>query len=88
MEEQGVTKQFIIRKPNTIHGKLNCLYDETSVSEFVFWDIVKSKVKEITKGYEDKYNEAIKQVTDIINEGGSITVIDRNFEIRTKKKRK
>lgn len=62
----------------------NVIGDKSKVSEQIFWNILKSKVKELTADVPDKYDEAFKMTKDFLLSGQSknITIMDTWFEIK------
>ena len=61
--------------------QFNVIGDKSKVSEQLFWQTVKSKVKEITEGQSEKFDEVMEKVKDTLNKS-SLTIIDIWFEIK------
>lgn len=59
----------------------NVIGDKSKVSEQLFWQIVNSKVKEITETQPEKFDEVIETVKKQLAKG-SLTIIDTWFEIK------
>lgn len=57
--------------------------DKSKVTEDLFWDNVKSKVKELTAEQPDKYDETFERAkTHLVNNRSSLTILDTWFEIK------
>ncbi len=57
--------------------------DKSKVTEDLFWDNVKIKVKELTAEQPDKYDETFEMVKNcIVNNRSSLTILDTWFEIK------
>ena len=57
--------------------------DKTKVAEELFWEEVKSKVKELTAEQSDKYDETFERAkTHLVNNRSSLTILDTWFEIK------
>ena len=57
--------------------------DKSKVTEDLFWDNVKSKVKELTAEQPDKYDETFERSkTHLANNRSSLTILDTWFEIK------
>jgi hypothetical protein len=59
------------------------LGDKSKVTEDLFWDNVKSKVKELTESEPDKYEEVFERAKDyLVNKKSSLTILGTWFEIK------
>lgn len=54
---------------------------KSTVTEELFWQTVKTKVKEITAKQPKRYEEVLTSVTDHLK-NGSLTILDTWFEIK------
>ncbi|MFV0376891.1 MAG: hypothetical protein ACK5JD_06255 [Mangrovibacterium sp.] len=64
-------------------GQFNVIGDKSKVTEQLFWQIVKSKVKEITETQPEKFDEVIELVRTHLQKQ-SIVIIDTWLEIKGK----
>lgn len=69
-------------------GNFEAVDLKEKVSENVFWELVDKKVVEITNDKPDKYDEALKTVTEHLLKGkaksskNSIQILDMWFEVQ------
>jgi hypothetical protein len=63
--------------------QFNVIGYKSKVTEQLFWQTVKSKVKEITETQPEKFDEVMAQVKTHLKKQ-SVTIIDTWFEIKGK----
>jgi hypothetical protein len=57
--------------------------DKSKVTEELFWDNVKSKVKELTEKQPEKYDETFERAKNhLVNNKSSLTILDTWFEVK------
>lgn len=61
----------------------NVIGDKSKVSPELFWQTVKSKVKELTESQPDKFDEVMRKAKDALSES-SLTILDTYFEIKNR----
>ena len=61
--------------------QFNVIGDKSKVSEQLFWQMVNSKVKEITESQPEKFDETLQTVKTHLQKQ-SVTIIDTWFEIK------
>lgn len=61
--------------------QFNVLGDKSKVTEQLFWQMVTSKVKEITEKQPEKFDETMETVKTHLQKQ-SVTIIDTWFEIK------
>ena len=66
---------------SSIVDSLFIIGKKSTVTEELFWQTVKAKVKEITAQQPKRYEEVLTSVTDHLKKG-SITILDTWFEIK------
>lgn len=77
-----MAQTFRIAKSNKI-GDYFAVGEKSKVTEDLFWDTVKSKVKELTTAHPDKYDETLERAqTHLVSSGSSLTIVDTWFEIK------
>jgi len=59
----------------------NVIGDKSKVTEDLFWQTVKSKVKEITEAQPERFDEVMEKVKTQLTKG-SLTIRDTWFEIK------
>ena len=83
-----VETYYIAKATSTSEGKnkFNFISNTEKVSETVFFDLLKSNLKELV-GQErmDKYEELLVEVTAALKSKKPVTIGSRNFEIKVKK---
>lgn len=62
-------------------GDFNVVGDKSKVSPELFWQTVKSKVKELTESQPEKFDEVMEKAEDALSKS-SLTIIDTWFEIK------
>lgn len=66
--------------------RYNLVGDKSKISEDLFWEMLETKVKELTKELPDKYEETLEKAKKhLMTQKTSLTVANTWFEIRRKK---
>lgn len=68
------------------NGKFNFLTDKKKYSEKDFNDLLKAKIHELLGDRKEEYENVRTQVNEALNDKKSVTVKDRAFEIKFKKR--
>lgn len=75
---------FKIAESNKI-GEYFSVGEKTKVTEQSFWDLVQTKVKELTLQNPEKYEETLQRAITHIQKGSSLTILDKWFQIQGRK---
>lgn len=78
-------KHFYISVAHT-NGAFNFVSDKKKYSEADFNDLLKAKIHELLGDRKDQFEEVHTQVIDALNDKKPVTVKDRSFEIKFKKR--
>lgn len=78
-------KTFYISKA-VASGGFNFVTETTKVTETIFNDLLNSKIKELLDDKQEQYDELHKKVIDALDTKKPVTILDRQFEIKFKKK--
>lgn len=79
-----MAQKFRIAKANKIDNYY-VISDKVTVTEQIFWDVLKNKVKELTAEQPDKYYKTFERAVRELKSGSSsLTVLDTWFEIKGK----
>lgn len=80
-----VIKTYYVAQASNSQG-FNFIFKKEKVSESIFNDLLKSKLREIL-GEErmDHFDKSLQDVTNALEGKTPVTIKDRNFEIKFKK---
>lgn len=67
-------------------GGFNFVAETEKVSESIFNELLSSKIKELLEDKQDQYDDIYKKVIDALDSKNPVTILDRQFEIKFKKK--
>jgi hypothetical protein len=85
-----IVKTYNIAKSSSTgegKNKFNFISGKEKVSEQTFFDLLKAKLLELLgEERKDKYDDLNSKVLEALESKKPVTIVDRNFEIKFKKK--
>ena len=76
-----MAQTFRIATTSTLDNEFNVIGAKSKVSEQLFWQIVNSKVKELTEGKPEKFDETLESVKNHLKKQ-SVSIEDTWFECK------